>query len=323
MARKPRVEFPGAFYHVLARGNQKQKTFLNETDYERYRSRLKHYREKFVFSLYAYVLMPNHVHLLIKTGETPLSKIMQGLQFSYTQYFNRTHRKVGHLFQGRYKAILCEEESYLLELVRYIHLNPVRAGLVRRPEDYPWSSHPLYLERGKNVWLEKDFVLGLFDSRKGRALPRYRSFIEEGMGKGSEQRFYDTRDQRYLGDDDFIERTEKKTSQENDRRLWDLPMEKIVNTVAAHFKEDPRALILSGRNRRLAFLRSLVGYLAMSLSDHTHVGVARYFRREGQTLSQGIRKIQRKLLEDRQLNHVVNRLSSDLCQGAKRKFKDK
>ena len=127
MARKPRIEFPGAFYHIIVRGNNRQKIFADDEDYKYFLGRLNHYKERFKFVLFAYVLMPNHIHLLLETGEVPLSRIMQSLQFTYTQKFNRRHKKVGHLFQGRYKAILCQKESYLLELIRYIVLNPVRA----------------------------------------------------------------------------------------------------------------------------------------------------------------------------------------------------
>ena len=146
MARKPRVEYSGAFYNVICRGNQRQVIFRSDPDRKYYLQRLETYRKRYGFTLYAYVLMSNHVHLLIETGEIPLSKIMQGLQFTYTRYFNRKYRKVGHLFQGRFKAILCDREAYLLELVRYLHLNP---GRIRSPVDpwkYRWSSHAAYWE---------------------------------------------------------------------------------------------------------------------------------------------------------------------------------
>ncbi len=119
MARKPRVHFPTALYHVIARGNQRQAIFLDEKDFRTYLSFLAEYKTKHSFHLYAYALMKSHLHLLMAVEETPLSKIMQILQFRYTRYFNKRYRKVGHLFQGRYKAILCDKDAYLLELVRY------------------------------------------------------------------------------------------------------------------------------------------------------------------------------------------------------------
>jgi len=152
MARRPRLFAPGLLYHVMVRGNQRQKTFLKEQDYQAYLERVAKYRKRCDAVLYAYCLMPNHVHLLLETSREPLAKFMQGLQQSYTQYFNRTHHKVGHLFQGRCKALVCEKERYLLALIRYIHLNPVppvvKIAMVS-------SSFFLLLTTGK-LWLTAD-----------------------------------------------------------------------------------------------------------------------------------------------------------------------
>ena len=128
MARKPRVHFTGALYHVMSRGNQGQAIFKSDQDRQRYLDFLKDGQKRFGYRLYAYVLMGNHVHHLIEIGQTPLSKVMQNILFRYTRYWNRRYKKTGHLFQGRYKAILCDKDSYLLELIRYLHLNPVNSG---------------------------------------------------------------------------------------------------------------------------------------------------------------------------------------------------
>jgi putative transposase len=153
MARKPRVHFSGALCHVIARGNQRQDIFLDDTDLQTYLTYLSENKLKFSLHLYAYALMKNHLHLLLEVNEVALSQAMQILQFRYTRYFNKRYKKVGHLFQGRYKAILCDKDRYLLELVRYIHLNPVRAGVVESPENYPWTGHLEYLGRGRGTWL--------------------------------------------------------------------------------------------------------------------------------------------------------------------------
>ena len=166
MARRPRLFAPGILYHVIVRGNYRQKTFLNGRDYEAYLERLARYRKRFGVTVYAYCLMSNHVHLLLETGSEPLSKFMQGLQQSYTQYFNRKHHKVGHLFQGRYKAIVCEKDEYLLTLVRYIHLNPIRAKLVQRLDDYPYSGHPEYCGVRASEALETSRVLNMLGGRR-------------------------------------------------------------------------------------------------------------------------------------------------------------
>jgi len=136
MARKSRIEYPGAFYHVMTRGNRKQVVFKDDKDRLKFLRKLLEYKEKYGFALYAYILMKNHIHLLIETRDVPLSRIMQGLLQSYTQWYNGKYRVVGHLFQGRYKAILCDKKVYLLNLIRYIHLNCIRVGLVKEPSAY-------------------------------------------------------------------------------------------------------------------------------------------------------------------------------------------
>src|SRR6266404_5236401 len=139
MARKARAEVEGGLYHVITRGNNRRQIFNSPADYEKFLSLLAVQKTKLPFFLYAYCLMSNHVHLLLERQASTVGRIMQRLLTGYAQYYNRRYRRVGHLLQGRHKAILCQSERYLAELVRYIHLNPVRAGMVTRPEDYEYS----------------------------------------------------------------------------------------------------------------------------------------------------------------------------------------
>jgi REP element-mobilizing transposase RayT len=160
MARRARVEYPGALYHVITRGNQRQRIFRDDRDRDKYLEILSSLKNQFSFRISAYVLMLSHTHLLLESGEVPLSRIMQRLGSGYTQYFNRRHKQVGHLFQGRYKAILCDKGSYLLELTRYLHLNPVRAKVVKDPWEYKWSSYGGYVGKGQGQpWLDSAEVL--------------------------------------------------------------------------------------------------------------------------------------------------------------------
>jgi REP-associated tyrosine transposase len=152
MPRQPRCFAPGLIHHVLARGNRREAIFFSSADFLAYLARLRRYCIQWETGLLAYCLMPNHVHLLIRQGPISLDKFMQGVQQSYTLHFNRSYETTGHVFQGRYKALWCHEERYLATLVRYIHLNPVRAGLVTAPEAYPYSSHRAYL-RGRTSQL--------------------------------------------------------------------------------------------------------------------------------------------------------------------------
>ncbi len=184
MVRKPRIEFDGATYHVIVRGNQGQAVFHSKNDFIHYLSLLSSYKERRGFNFFGYVLMSNHAHMVIQTGLVPLSKIMQGINQSFTMYYNRKYHKVGHLFQGRYKAILCDMDNYLASLVRYVHLNPVRDGLVRRPEDYHWSGHCSYLKKTGGSILDEDALLRLFSEHKGAARRLYRQFVDAAVGEG-------------------------------------------------------------------------------------------------------------------------------------------
>src|SRR5690242_1305208 len=145
MARQARIEYPGALYHVISRGIERRDLFRDDRDRERYLSILERSVERFRFRLYAYCLMGNHIHLALETGKIPLSRVMRSINTSYAGYFNVRHKRSGYLFQGRYKAFLVDKDEYLLSLIRYIHLNPVRAGIADRPEAYEWSSHRAFL----------------------------------------------------------------------------------------------------------------------------------------------------------------------------------
>ncbi len=216
MARKPRVQFAGALYHVICRGNQRQTIFRTDADRKYYLERLEQYRQRYGFKVYAYVLMSNHVHMLIEAGRVPLSRIMQGVQLRYTSYFNKKYKKVGHLFQGRYKAILCDRDAYLLELVRYLHLNPQRMRCPMQAATYRWSSHGAYLGKDNPVKIEIAPVLGEFAKSVGKARLAYLRFMAEGKANGHQPDYYDVRDQRFLGDERFVEEIEMRVDRDRD-----------------------------------------------------------------------------------------------------------
>ncbi|MDR3586946.1 MAG: transposase [Desulfosporosinus sp.] len=175
MARKPRLEYPGALYHVMCRGNNGE-YILTEKEKPIYLTLIKKYKERYDFKLYAYCIMDNHVHLLIETGETPLSRIMQGIQQSFTQQYNKKYNRTGHVFQQRYKAQLCDKERYLLQVIKYIHYNPVEAG-IEAGLDYQWSSHGSYLYGKHNSLVDLSFVLGIFSENHVAAHKQYRVFM--------------------------------------------------------------------------------------------------------------------------------------------------
>ena len=267
MVRKPHIHFPGAFYHVIACGNRREKIFRNEKDYKLYLNLLSEYKDRYVFSLYAYTLMPNHVHLLIEVGEVPLSRIMQNLQFRYTRNFNIKYKNYGHLFQGRYKVILCEKDSYLLELSAYIHLNAVRAGLVKDPINYRWCSYRSYLREEKDNLVERDFILAQFSERKKVAIKEYERFVKGHIGQGHREDFYKLTGQRFLGEDTFVEHVLRRLN-EQAPFVYNITLGEIVSEVSTVLNISTDLFYSPTRNRQGALGRSIVGYLGRKLGGH-------------------------------------------------------
>ena len=188
MSRPLRIEYPGAYYHVMNRGRGRQQIFRHREDYQRFLKLLGETHRMWGVRVHAYCLLPNHYHLLLETPQGNLSRALRHIDGLYTQQYNRVHSTDGPLFRGRYKAILIEADHYLLQLIRYIHLNPVEANLVREPGSYLWSSHRHYLgKEEKPDGLVTDEVLGRFNSRSARAVERYQAFIGDGLDKDTQQ----------------------------------------------------------------------------------------------------------------------------------------
>ncbi len=187
MPRQARLDAPGALHHIMVRGINKTAIFVDAQDKARFLERLGENVTEGKCSIYAWVLMDNHVHLLFKSGKHGISAVMRKLLTWYAQYFNHRHNRTGHLFQNRYKSILCDEENYLLALIRYIHLNPVRAQIVNTIEEldrYPWSGHGTIIGKSKHFWMATDAVLSQFNHKKRRAISEYRRFVKEELGSG-------------------------------------------------------------------------------------------------------------------------------------------
>jgi len=187
MARQARLDPPGTLHHVMIRGIEGTPIFRDDQDRANFISRISHLVEKTGTKILAWCLMDNHVHLLLFSGQQGISKFMRCLLTGHAIWYNRKYHRSGHLFQNRYKSIVCEKDPYLLELVRYIHLNPLRAsvvGGVRDLDRYPWSGHSCLIGKNKNRWQETDYVLHQFSGEKKKAIWAYRKYIEEGKGQG-------------------------------------------------------------------------------------------------------------------------------------------
>ena len=204
MARRPRIEIEGGLYHIITRGVDRQDIFHSVEDHRKFLPLLSVQKEKLPFYLYAYCLMTNHIHLLLERQVDNIGRIMHRVLTGYGQYYNRRYGRVGHVLQGRHKAILCQSERYLTKLVRYIHLNPVRAKMVSLAEDYPYSSHRAYLGLEPAGPVDVDSVLRHFGSTKAKAREHYAGFMTAGIGLGHQAAFYEA-SRGVLGSEEFVD----------------------------------------------------------------------------------------------------------------------
>jgi REP element-mobilizing transposase RayT len=267
MARPLRLQYPGAVYHISSRGNEKKAIFKEDRDREAFLDLLQQVNKRYHWICHAYCLMDNHYHLLIETPEGNLSLGMRQLNGVYTQLFNARHKRSGHLFQGRYQAIHIEKESHLLEVCRYVVLNPVRARLRKRPEEWTWSSYPGTAGSAPaHRCLSTDWVLGQFGGTRRKAQEEYRRYVQEGMGKQTPWK--DVRGQVLLGREEFVEKlgSHLRTHQ----ALVDIPksqryasrpgLEKIFSEKVLQSKEV--------RNKKIGEAVEKYGYTQREIAGH-------------------------------------------------------
>ena len=262
MTRPLRLEFAGALYHITSRGNRQEAIYELDTDREGFLSVLADVCKTYNWECHAYCLMDNHYHLLVETPDANLSKGMRQLNGRYTQNFNRVHHRVGHVFQGRYKAILIEKNSYLQELSRYIVLNPVRAHMVRSAIDWPWSSYRATVgEQVKPAWLNTDWLLAGFAQTKLKAIEAYKLFVREGKGQPSP--WGELKNQIFLGDEQFVESMQDKIK--DDKLLSEIPISqrravpKALSYYANKYKK---------RNEAIVFAYASGGYSLKEVGDY-------------------------------------------------------
>jgi REP element-mobilizing transposase RayT len=302
MARRPRLFAPGLLYHVIVRGNQNRKTFLDERDYRTYLDLLVRYRQRYKFTIHAYCLMPNHVHLLLESGDQSLGKFMQGLQQSYSQHFNLRHRKVGHVFQGRYKAIVCQKDAYLLELIRYIHLNPVRAALVRDPERYLYSGEKAYWDGKVTEAVDPRRILALLGGKAG-----YRRFVRNGLGQGHNKQFYEVEDQRFLGAAGFGQKLAGAGVEP--RRARRTPLDAAVKKLGRELKVSIPQLISADRRWDVSKLRTMISYVLVRRQGYGLSEVAKYFGRDSATTGTLLGRFAERMETNARLKREIARLS--------------
>ena len=230
MGRPLRIEYAGAYYHVTSRGNERKDVFKSQKDREQFLSYLESAVNRYDAIIHAYCLMSNHYHLILETPSGNLSKIMQHINGAYTNYFNIKRKRNGHLFQGRFKAIVVEVDEYALELSRYIHLNPVRASMVNRPEEYRWSSYLDYTgERKRPDWLKTSLILEYFGNGK-ECHCKYRLFVEELLGSEYNSPLTSVVASTILGNESFVTRVTEKYVDGKQQQDRELPAARVLTT---------------------------------------------------------------------------------------------
>lgn len=311
MARKPRLHVPGGFYHVILRGNGGQDIFFSVDDTKYFESLVSEGIKRFGHRIHCYCWMKNHVHLVIQIANTPLSKIIQNISFRYTLYINNKYSRKGHLFQGRYKAILVDPQSYLLQLVRYINLNPVRAKIVNKPEEYRWSSYRAYLGKSSCDWLITDFVLSFFSENKSEALNDYQQFIVDGLQEGYRKEFNNGSAQGLvLGNDQFVEEVLRAAESKNE---YLISMEKIITSVCRSFNINNQELTLPSRAREISKIRTIIAYLIMEYGNCSLTEYCRFIRRDISTLSNAVREYRNKLADNEEERIYLATVTNELA----------
>jgi putative transposase len=293
MPRTARIDAPGALHHIICRGIERGKIFEDNADRDDFIHRLSTILKQTSTSCYAWALIPNHFHLLLRTGKEPIATVMRRLLTGYAVSYNRRHRRSGHLFQNRYKSILCQEDSYLLELVRYLHLNPIRAGLVsslKELDRFPYSGHSRLMGKVKNQWQDVDTVLSLFGKKRSTAQKKYREFVAKGIPEGKKpeltggglirsvggwgvlnsmrrMKVHFKSDERILGDSDFVDMVLQNAAEKMDRqyrlKAAGYDFDALVDRVSGLFRIEVKQLLSPSKQPERVMARSVLSYWAV------------------------------------------------------------
>jgi len=307
VSRPLRIEYPGAFYHVTSRGNERRTLFQSNRDREKYLTYVESAHERYGAMIHAYCLMGNHYHLLLETPRGNLSKILHYINGAYTTYFNIKRSRSGHLFQGRFKGILVDKDEYCKDLSRYVHLNPVRAGMVKAPLEYPWSSYRYFVGRDKKPkWLTIEFVLGDFGGEGRRGFKEYREYVEGGQSEELDNPLKKVIASTFLGDKEFIERIklEYLEKKEIDRR--DLPALKKILIGPSLESIEKGVMKVVGRGDPL--FKKMCIYLSYQHSGLNLGEIGEYFGMQRSAISQLSRRFAETIKGDQELRKVLNNI---------------
>jgi putative transposase len=313
MARPVRIEYPGAVYHIISRGNNRQFIFRDDQDRKKYLERLAWYCQEKEVHLLAYCLLTNHVHLLLQTPKGNLSKMMQPFQTSYTTYFNKRHRRSGHVFEQRYKAFVVDKDNYLLQVSRYIHLNPVQAKLVQRPRDYSWSSYRAYVREKTSSWLHREVILEQLGGKAKERLLTYRHYVEGAINSGKAWEPLPVIGQAFVGDEGFARQAKRKSVTANaSKEKYNL--REIVQAVGQGLRLEENDLRKSLRKEEIQKGREILMYLARRHGEISLKELVDFLSvKEMSTVSHGVKRAEVRLKEDRDFRQSVDRILKKLA----------
>jgi REP element-mobilizing transposase RayT len=290
---------------VILRGNARQDIFFDDEDRYRFYQLLQEVTERYGYRIHAFCLMTNHVHLAIQVGDVPLSRGMQNLSFRYTRWANWRQGRSGHLFQGRYKALLVDADEYLLALVRYIHLNPLRCGLVTNPSEYRWSSQRAYCGLEILPWLTVEPTLATFGENIKLARSKFEKFVMEGVAEGHCPEFHGASgsDSRLLGDDVFVESILAQAEQRKDTKVSAAQLLAAVCTVY-NLAEGA----ISSGSRLASEARSMSAWIASETVGCTITEIAKATARDPSSLSSAVKRIEARASKEIQLRQLRERI---------------
>lgn len=312
MARKPRIHYPGALYHVMLRGNARQTVFHQDVECRYFEEILARALEQYAIVLHAYCWMKNHVHMALQVRDEPLSKLMQNISQRYTWWFNKRHDRAGHVFQGRYKAILVDKDAYLKELIRYIHLNPVRAGMVTDPLEYPRSSHAAYAGKIRPPeWLSIDYGLRQFGTTEPDARAVYLHFMGQTTGEEllDKLRYGSRTEGRVLGSDDFIQAA---LGRKDETVPAQIGIESLVALVARVYQVPAREMTSASRARHLAQARAMATLIGVDHCGYLVSDLARYFNRDMPVLSRQVKALRTRLEKNQSLQEKAAHIQDQI-----------
>jgi REP element-mobilizing transposase RayT len=329
MPRKARIDAPGALHHIIGRGIERRKIFYDDTDRDNFLERLEIILKETSTPCYGWALIPNHFHLLLRTGKAPISTVMRRLLTGYAVSFNRRHRRYGHLFQNRFKSILCQENLYLKQLVGYIHLNPLRARIVANLKElskYPYGGHSAIMGKRTREFQDVDYVLRLFGDKVVKARRNYREYVQKSAELGrrpelvgggllrssggwgvlkamSKARIHLKGDERILGESDFVKEVLAQQKEQFERRYWlkaeGYDIDRVVKKVAEVFDIEPEQICKPGNQPLRVKARSLVCYWAVRELGLSGTSV-------GKLLGLGQPAVSRAVVRGEKLSHAMN-----------------